>query len=127
MKATKANSLILAATLLTSALSSAAFAQSTDPNAPVIRPDQVVVKKVLPGYERGNGGSYGENHPNKVLICHATSAVDNNGYVYISVAGQAAAAHEAHKHQQGNREGRGQGKKERDEIQLGQGCATGES
>lgn len=123
----KANRLLLAVTLLTSALSSVAFSQSTDPNAPVIRPDQVVVKKVLPGYERGNGGSYGENHPHKVLICHATSAVDNNGYVYISVAGQAAAAHEAHKHQQGNREGQGQGKKERDEIQLGQGCVIGAS
>lgn len=123
----KANSLFLAATLLTSALTSVASAQSTNPNAPVERPDHVVIKEVLPGYQRGNGGSYGENHPNKLLICHATSAVDNNGYVYISVARQAAAAHAEHEHQQGNREGKGQGKKDRDELQLGQACIIGSS
>lgn len=77
----------------------------------VTLPDGVVVKADLPGYPRGNGGSYGENHPNKVLICHATSAVDTNGYVVISVSQQAYDAHMAHEHL--NRNGN---KQERDEL-----------
>lgn len=75
-----------------------------------ILPDGVVVKIDLPGYPRGNGGSYGENHPNKLLICHATSAVDGNGYVVISVSQQAYDAHMAHEHLNQN------GKQARDEL-----------
>ena len=74
----------------------------------VTLPDGVVVKSDLPGYPRGNGGSYGENHPDKILICHATSAVDTNGFVVISVSRQAYEAHMAHEHlnQNGNKQKR---------------------
>ena len=77
----------------------------------VTLPDGVVIKADLPGYPRGNGGSYGGNHPNKVLICHATSAVDTNGYVVISVSQQAYDAHMAHEHLNQNCN-----KQERDEL-----------
>ncbi|MBZ9715888.1 hypothetical protein [Deinococcus multiflagellatus] len=70
-------------------------------NDPVTLPSGVVVKEVLPGYLRGNGGSY-EGHDNKVLVCHATSAVDNNAYVVVSISQAALDAHLAHEHQNGN-------------------------
>lgn len=73
--------------------------------------DGVVVKSDLPGYPRGNGGSYGENHPDKILICHATSAVDTNGFVVISVSRQAYEAHMAHEHLNQN-----SNKQKRDEL-----------
>ncbi|GGS01484.1 hypothetical protein [Deinococcus sedimenti] len=65
----------------------------------VTLPDGVVVKEDLPGYPRGNGGSF-QGHDNKVLVCHATSAVDTNGYVVVSISAQAFAAHLRHEHQQ---------------------------
>lgn len=103
--------------LVSSLLLSTALAA---PTGTVTLPDGVVVKDPQPGYQRGNGGSYGENHPNKVLICHATSAVDNNGYVQISVSQQAAEAHLKHEHLN-----QGKGKEKRDEAEF-RACDSGD-
>lgn len=72
------------------------------PAETVTLPDGVVVKIDLPGYPRGNGGSYGNGNDNKVLMCHATSAVDSNGYVVVSISRQAYDAHMAHEHRNQN-------------------------
>ncbi|WP_221091219.1 hypothetical protein [Deinococcus aquaedulcis] len=86
---------------------------SAGANDPVTLPSGVVVKEVMPGYLRGNGGSY-EGHDNKVLVCHATSAVDNNAYVVISISVAALEAHLAHEHKNG-----GGQREHRDALYLG--------
>lgn len=101
----------------------AAFALITQglaaPSSTITLPDGVIVKVDLPGYPRGNGGSYG-NGNDKVLMCHATSAVDSNGYVVVSISRQAYETHLAHEHrnQNGN-------KQHRDELYFnGLTCTT---
>ncbi|PTA68561.1 hypothetical protein [Deinococcus arcticus] len=100
--------------LLLALLGAASLASATpSANAPVTLPSGVVVKDVMPGYLRGNGGSY-EGHDNKVLVCHATSAVDNNAYVVISISAAALEAHLAHEHKNA-----GGGRQHRDALYLG--------
>lgn len=72
------------------------------PAETITLPDGVVVKMDLPGALRGNGG--GSGNGDKILMCHATSAVDSNGYVVISISQQAYEAHMAHEHLNQNKD-----------------------
>ncbi|MGX9685932.1 hypothetical protein ACTQ9L_02115 [Deinococcus wulumuqiensis] len=111
--------LLLAAALV----SSAALAQS--PDSTVTLPEGVVVKEHLPGAPRGNPQSDKADNPKKVYICHATSAVDNNGYLIVHVGRAAADAHLKHEHATAEDDGHGQGKAKRDRTgrYVGPDCA----
>lgn len=77
-------------------------------------PNGIVVKQDMPGAFRGNPNSDKPGNPKKTYICHATSAVDNNGFLVLHVGNPAAAAHLAHEH--ATAEEHGQGKAKRDGV-----------
>ncbi|GHF93216.1 hypothetical protein GCM10017783_01410 [Deinococcus piscis] len=81
----------------------------------------VVVKDDLPGAGRGHPNSERQQE-HKVSICHATSAVRNNGYVVVNVSQNAAEAHLRHEHQTGQ----GRGPRDRVGSDL-QNCEPGDS
>ena len=107
-------------------LSTTAFAAQPNQTS-VTLPDGVVVKKDLPGTLRGNPNSDKPGNNKKVYVCHATSAVKNNGYVMIHVGNPAGKAHLDHEHATPN--GNGQAKKARDLVGVDpsfETCSTAE-